>query len=512
MKILIWFPLNVKGGGARLFVNLVSALSRHRDIEKIKVVLSDDSKNSEYSDILKNIESVDIFYYTEYMKELFKKEKEFILRLDSEISELESYAASLKSQHTEIIKTINYLEHEIAEINQPIIPNRLLRILLNRRATREYMRAISGIKNRIKDELDRVDYLSKEINITSIKYQELKNKKDVKLDEINSKEEEIKKNPVDYYGKDCDVIYFFWLHFIDFQKTSKPSVCTFQDTIILDFPENVGGMNAKIYWENSRKWIQATTIVVTSSNYVKSNLIEYFGEQCKSVIVIPHRGSPVEYFSRDNISRELLSQLPADYIAYPANLSYHKNHYNLFVAYSRFKYKNKYPLVLFGIFTEHLLQIPPNYPEFSNWARLTALIKRLHLRLNEDIYALGYIKDEDIAPLIKHAKALVMPSLAEGGGSYPVEEALRLGVPVACSDIPVMREHLKGRTPKIGWFDPESTDSIAHALNDLIEHYEEYKSSTVRGINDETQTWDNIADEYVKVFKTAIDKFNRNTQ
>ncbi|KAK0329875.1 hypothetical protein LTR94_035023, partial [Friedmanniomyces endolithicus] len=50
-----------------------------------------------------------------------------------------------------------------------------------------------------------------------------------------------------------------------------------------------------------------------------------------------------------------------------------------------------------------------------------------------------------MAALLAGARALVMPSFAEGFG-MPVAEALSLGVPVICSDLAALRE-VGGNTP-----------------------------------------------------------------
>ena len=57
-----------------------------------------------------------------------------------------------------------------------------------------------------------------------------------------------------------------------------------------------------------------------------------------------------------------------------------------------------------------------------------------------------------------------MPSLVEGFG-LPVLEAMMRGVPVACSDIPALRE-IAGDCAVL--FDPLDPASIAHALERLL--------------------------------------------
>lgn len=51
----------------------------------------------------------------------------------------------------------------------------------------------------------------------------------------------------------------------------------------------------------------------------------------------------------------------------------------------------------------------------------------------------GYLADGEVAALYRGAEWVVMPSLYEGFG-LPLVEAMSLGVPLLCSDIPVLRE------------------------------------------------------------------------
>jgi glycosyltransferase involved in cell wall biosynthesis len=63
--------------------------------------------------------------------------------------------------------------------------------------------------------------------------------------------------------------------------------------------------------------------------------------------------------------------------------------------------------------------------------------------LKGHVFECGMISDGDMANLLAGARALLMPSFAEGYG-LPVVEALAMGVPVICSDIDAHREVGKG--------------------------------------------------------------------
>ena len=62
--------------------------------------------------------------------------------------------------------------------------------------------------------------------------------------------------------------------------------------------------------------------------------------------------------------------------------------------------------------------------------------------LQSSILFFGQVDDETLHELYIHAEAMVFPSLMEGFG-LPALEALSLGTPVICSDIPIFHEILK---------------------------------------------------------------------
>jgi len=75
-----------------------------------------------------------------------------------------------------------------------------------------------------------------------------------------------------------------------------------------------------------------------------------------------------------------------------------------------------------------------------------------------------YVPDDELEALWELADCAVFPTLAEGFG-LPVVEAMDRGVPVACSDIPVLHE-VGGDVPC--YFDPHDPASVAAAVEAAI--------------------------------------------
>jgi len=129
--------------------------------------------------------------------------------------------------------------------------------------------------------------------------------------------------------------------------------------------------------------------------------------------------------------REALNRLDdldlhrAEFAVYPANFWPHKNHERLLAATGHIvREEPEFLLVLCGALDE-------------NREKLRGRIESLGLERN--VRLLPYLADADTTALLEGAELLVYPSLFEGFG-LPVLEAMALGTPVACSDLPVLLE------------------------------------------------------------------------
>lgn len=96
--------------------------------------------------------------------------------------------------------------------------------------------------------------------------------------------------------------------------------------------------------------------------------------------------------------------------------------------------------------------------EAELWERAARLGVRDSLRMP------GWLSSEDLEGLYALARVFVFPSLYEGFG-LPVLEAMRRGVPVACSDRSSLPE-VAGEAALL--FDPEDEGQIARALDRLL--------------------------------------------
>jgi glycosyltransferase involved in cell wall biosynthesis len=112
------------------------------------------------------------------------------------------------------------------------------------------------------------------------------------------------------------------------------------------------------------------------------------------------------------------------------------------------------------------------------------------------VRSLGFVPDADLEALWGMAACLAMPTRAEGFG-VPLVEAMRRGIPVACSDLPVLRE-VGGDVPQ--WFSPDDAAGAAAAIVAAME-----ADDGARGIERAAQfSWRRAAEATVEAYERAL--------
>jgi len=97
---------------------------------------------------------------------------------------------------------------------------------------------------------------------------------------------------------------------------------------------------------------------------------------------------------------------------------------------------------------------------------LAALAARAHLS-SEQVKVLGRVPDAELNALLRMASAVIVPSRAEGFG-LPVVEAMAVGTPVICTDVPALVEVAGSAAVVVAREDPSALgEVILRVVNDF---------------------------------------------
>jgi glycosyltransferase involved in cell wall biosynthesis len=281
---------------------------------------------------------------------------------------------------------------------------------------------------------------------------------------------------------DEDGICFFpWLHRHNLKHFRGRGLGVFHDAIFFQMPEMIGPRSLAMETANLRSWFDKLDKIVVTSRYTRQRLLAVAGEAwADKVAVIP---------VADADGATGLPQLGPEatrrfgrYLVMPANTSIHKNHRLLLQAMSRSV--GAWNLVLTGDGTAGGRDSP-----------LGRIVSELGLERR--VFGLGYVKKELVARLIVDAEALVMPTLGEGGGSFPVCEAITAGTPVIASNLDVIEEQLERMGAQATLFDPRKVDALVHALDRLAADPEGFRRAAREQVGRlHLRTWDDVGRDF----------------
>ncbi len=197
------------------------------------------------------------------------------------------------------------------------------------------------------------------------------------------------------------------------------------------------------------KWADA---ILTDSEVGLRQVRESYGQYNPKIFALPYIAPDYVYDDEMEINDEIINlqhTLPAKYIFYPAQFWQHKNHINLIKAISSLiEMHPEIALVLVG-------------SKKNGYEKVEEYIKEYGL--GNRVIILGYVSNNAMIYLYKHARALVMPTFF-GPTNIPQLEAFHLGCPVSTSNI-------YGIPDQVGdaalLFDPNSVDEIAECIDRL---------------------------------------------
>lgn len=179
--------------------------------------------------------------------------------------------------------------------------------------------------------------------------------------------------------------------------------------------------------------------LIAVSEATRDDLISVYHLSSERISVV-HHGVDPDFFVMDRARTE-------PFLLCVSTLHPHKNLDRLIRAYARGK--REWRLIITGL------------RGFFAGA-LDALV--MELGVKDSVQLTGWIPRDELLRLYASAHAFVYPSTFEGFG-MPVLEAMAAGIPVACSDIPPLRE-VAGEAAL--FFDPLNEDAIAMALDRIV--------------------------------------------
>jgi glycosyltransferase involved in cell wall biosynthesis len=262
------------------------------------------------------------------------------------------------------------------------------------------------------------------------------------------------------------------------------------------FPE----VSADGEWDRREKFYTSmlgrAVCIITGTETGKAEIEKFYQIPAERIKVIPFFtpqfaltsaplvdvASPVE--DRDSIAKY---HLPDRYLFYPAQFWPHKNHVGLLLAIKclKEKYDLEFSLVLVGAdkgYKSHVIN------------------KIEELDLSKQVYLLDFVPQVEMAPLYRHAFALIFMTFF-GPDNFPPLEAMALGCPVIASNVSGAKEQLADAAILV---DPRQPEAIALAIKSLVEDPILRQNTIESGLKRANQ-W--TAKDYIKDVFVAIDDF-----
>lgn len=306
---------------------------------------------------------------------------------------------------------------------------------------------------------------------------------------------------VPHYNLSLDRISLFH----DLKCTRAPVMFTIHDIHPVIFPNDHSVGDLVRFYQGFLPVAKSCQLVVTHSQAQKAAILQHLGLPDEKVVVTPQPPliDPVVLLEAYDPARstQILKNFGINrpYVFYPASTTHiHKNHIRLLTAWAQLKAQlgDRCPqLVCTG---------KGNRRQYQN---LAALMKAFGLQ--RDVVFTGSIGTPELAALFQNCLMVVIPTLYEGAGSGILTDALVSGKPVACADIPYIREQLDALgSVEITLFDPQNVWKIVAAVRSVLDNLDAQQQVALH--NQElanqafTKMWQIWADDYAKFIERML--------
>lgn len=228
--------------------------------------------------------------------------------------------------------------------------------------------------------------------------------------------------------------------------------------------------------------------VIADSASTKADLESEF-PQVRGRVRVVHLGPTTMPQPHGRESLQALG-INSPYLLFVGTLEPRKNLKRLLEAFGRIpeSLKDRYQLVIVG---------------GKGWGNVDLPLQVRRLGLEHLVCVTGFVTDEQLATLYRHAYLLAMPSLYEGFG-LPLLEAMSFGVPVLTSNISSLPEVAGGAAILV---DPLDVGSIVAGLTQALTNKTMHAALSANAKERaELFSWDNAATEVREVFQEAVEE------
>lgn len=293
-----------------------------------------------------------------------------------------------------------------------------------------------------------------------------------------------------FFKQKSDITHFF--NYIAPPGVDGKTVITVHDMVYRTYPETVRGRTKQILDMGLASSMKRADMIVTVSEFSKSEIIRYFPQHESKIRVVPcgvdlDRFKPCQQPERIPEVKKKLG-IEGEYFLYVGTIEPRKNLERLINAYN--------------IFCQHEKDAPKLVLAGGKGWLYDGIFQRVtDLKLEDKVLFTQYISDEDMNPLMCGALAFVFPSIYEGFGIPPLE-AMACGVPVLASNAASLPEVTGDCAVTC---DPYSEEEIAEGLRRLYSDSELRADLSRRGLERaKTLTWDSSAEKLYSVYKELM--------
>jgi glycosyltransferase involved in cell wall biosynthesis len=238
------------------------------------------------------------------------------------------------------------------------------------------------------------------------------------------------------------------------ERRTCAAVLMVHDLLPLRHPEWFAPRTCAHFDGPLRRSARSATRLLVNSEWTKREVMELYGIRERKIAVVPLAAS--DAFRRnagraDDAEREALAALGVrgPYLLAAATQEPRKNIEGVRKAYPELRRQFGVGLVIAGKY---------------GWRAESALESRDGGSRSDGVVATGYVPDDQLALLYRHAEAFLYPSFCEGFG-LPVLEAMASGTPVVTTSC--------GALPEVAgdaaaYCQPEDVSSIVRAVADIL--------------------------------------------